>query len=59
MDNKKMSQELIQAIESMNNVEKDFLDQWHRGNKISEDLLQRLENRREKVKELLQQEQNK
>lgn len=54
-----MSQELIQAIESMNNVEKDFLDQWHRGNKISEDLLQRLENRREKVKELLQQEQNK
>jgi exonuclease VII small subunit len=58
MDNKKMSPELVQAIETMNNIEKCFISEWHRGNKITEDQLQRLQNARDKVKEL-QQEQNK
>jgi exonuclease VII small subunit len=47
-----MSEELIAAIERMNNIERDFLNKWHRGNEIPEDLLERLKQAREKVKQL-------
>jgi hypothetical protein len=47
-----MSEELIVAIERMNNIERDFLDKYHRGNTIPEDLLERLKCARERVRQL-------
>lgn len=53
-----LSSELVQAIERMNNIEKDYYDNWHRGNVISEELLERLKVARETVKKLTNEQDN-
>lgn len=53
-----MSSELAQAIERMNNIEKDYYDKWHRGNIIPEELLERLNQAREQVRRLTKKQDN-
>lgn len=55
---KQMTSELVQAIERMNNIEKDYYNKWHRGDTISEELLERLNQARAQIRQLTKEQDN-